>query len=245
MAKNINDIIAEMNVAQSAEPSLSGLNSGSATAIFTLFKKVVATAIAQISLLWDATKKEISEIASSQIYGTKAWYANLAKNYTIVSIGKASCIAIGRKVLIKVAKVSGGITTQLTISELSGLRNYINSKKIVGSDVDVISQTADLCALVLSVQYNGVQASVEADVKTALKNYLNNLAFDANLTKALMIDALLNTSGVVNVYVDELKVDYGTGYLLILGNIAEASAGYFEVGKDSSSNDLITLNMYL
>lgn len=39
MPANINDIIAEMDAAQAAETSLVSLNSGSASAIYTNFKR--------------------------------------------------------------------------------------------------------------------------------------------------------------------------------------------------------------
>jgi hypothetical protein len=73
---------------------------------------------------------------------------------------------------------------------------------------------------------------------------LFNLPFDQSLTKALLIDVLLNVPDVVNVFIDVLEVDYGMGYTLILGNVAPPDAGYFEVGKDLALNDYITLNMY-
>jgi uncharacterized phage protein gp47/JayE len=157
---------------------------------------------------------------------------------------KASCIEQGSKVLIKVAKLNGTTTAQLTPAEVNAIRNYISIKKIVGSDVDVISQTADLCKFVLSVQFTGVQATVEADVKQAIKDYLFNLPFDQVLTKGLLIDTLLNVVGVVDAFIDILEVDYGLGYMLIPGNIAPNDAGYFEVGKDALNNDYIALNMY-
>lgn len=157
---------------------------------------------------------------------------------------KSSCTELGSKVLIKVAKISGTSTANLTPNEVSAIRSYISIKKIAGSDVDVISQTADLCKFALSIQYVGVQATVADAVILAIKDYLFNLPFDEELTKALLNDQILNVPGVFNSYIDVLEVDYGLGYTLILGNIAPADAGYFEVAKDISNNDYITLNMY-
>jgi ribosomal protein S13 len=244
MPANINDILIEMDAAQAAEPLLAPLNSTSNTAIYTVLKRIVAVAVVQLSRLWDLAKKELSTIAASQIYGTRAWYANLVLTMPGTAATKASCIEQGTKVLIKVAKITGTSTAQLTPAEVNAIRTYVNNKKVVGTDVDVISQTADLCKFVLSVQYSGVQATVEAAVKQAIKDYLNNLPFDQVLTKGLLIDSLLNVAGVVDVFIDVLEVDYGLGYVLILGNNAPPDAGYFEVGKDVGNNDYITLNMY-
>lgn len=244
MAANINDIVAEMNAQQATETSLAGLNSVSSSAVYTNFKEVVAAGIVQLTRLWDIAKKELNAITLNQIYGTPLWYVNLVLNMPGAVATKASCKENGRKVLIKVAKISGSATTQLTPSEITAIRSYVSIKKIVGSDVDVLSQTADLCKFVISVQYTGVQATVEAAVIQAIKDYLFALPFDAELTKALLNDVLLNVAGVVNCYIDSLEVDYGLGYQVIAGNVAAPDAGYFEVGT-LLGNDLITLNMYV
>jgi ribosomal protein S13 len=245
MAINISDVLIEMDNAQALEPNLAPLNSSSNVAIYTVFKKVIAVAVVQLSRLWDIAKKELNAIALTHIYGTKAWYANLVLSMPGVAATKASCIEQGSKVLIKVAKLNGATLAQLTANEVTAIRNYISAKKVVGSDVDVISQTADLCKFVLSVQYIGVQGTVEAAVRQAIKDYLFSLNFDQELTKGLLINHLLNVPGVVNTFIDLMQVDYGMGYAQVVGNVAPADAGYFEVGKDVSSNDYITVNMYV
>jgi hypothetical protein len=244
MPANINDIIAEMDAVQAAETALAPLNSTSNTAMFTLFTRIIAVAIVQLSRLFDLSKKELSTIALGQIIGTKAWYVNLVLNMPGGAATKASCIELGSKVLIKVAKISGTATAQLTVAEVQDIGSYVSEMKVVGTDLDIVSQTADLCKFVLIVQYTGVQATVETDVKQAIKNYLNALPFDQPLTKGLLIDYLLNVPGVQDVFIDTLEVDYGLGYTLILGNTAAPDAGYFEVAQDTSNNDYITLNMY-
>jgi hypothetical protein len=245
MPANINDIVTEMDAAQAAEPSLAPLTSTSLSALYTNFKKIIAAGVVQLSRLWDIAKKELSTIAASQIYGTRPWYANLVLNMPGTAAQRASCIEQGKKVLIKVAKITGTATVNLTPSEVTAIRNYVSTKKIVGSDVDVISQTADLCKFIVSIQFTGVQATVEAAVKQAIKDHLQALPFDQSLTKTLLIDDLLNLPDVINAYVDVLEVNYGMGYTVILGNLAPPDAGYFEVGKDGSNNDYITLNMYV
>lgn len=243
MPATLNDIIAEMDAAQAAETSLQTLNSSSSSAIYTNFKKVIAAGIVQLSRLWDLAKKELNTIALTQIYGTKAWYENLVLTMPSAVATKVSCIEQGTKVLIKVAKISGTSTANLTPSEVNAIRSYVALKKIAGSDIDIISQTADLCSFVMSVQFTGVQATVEAAVKQGIKDYLNALPFGSELSKTLLADALLNLPGVLNVYIDVLEVDYGLSYTPVVGNIVTPDAGYFEVGK-LAGNDLITLNMY-
>jgi hypothetical protein len=245
MAKDINEILDEMDASQALLPGLAPLNSISNVAIFTLFKRLIATVIVSLTKVWDVVRNEISVYASGQIIGTKQWYVTLALQYPTISIQRASCVELGPKVLLKVAKVNSGSTVQLTLSELQGLRAYINSKKIVGSDVDVLSSTADLIDITCSVKYAGTLSVVEQDVKQMIKDYFTTHAFDTPISKTLLIDDILSVAGVLDVSIDALLINEGLGYIPLLGNNAQPSAGYWEVGKNSSSVDLITLNMYL
>lgn len=245
MPANINDIINEMDAAQSAEPTLATLNSPSNTAIYTVFKRVIAAGILELSRLWDIAKAQLNQIAQSQIYGTPAWYVNLVLNVMPSSPAtKASCLENGTKVLLKVAKLSSGSTAQLTTSELADVRAYVSGKKIAGTDIDVISQVADKINISMTIQYVGTQSVVKAAVEQAIKDYLSGLAFGAILSKGLLGDYILGVPGVIDCYVDVLSIDYGAGYQVVPGNVAQPDAGYYEVGKDISNNDLITLNMY-
>lgn len=244
MGKNINQIITDLDTAQAAEPALVNLNSGSSSAIYTKLKYIFAFVAVGLYTAWDAVLAQFEALAQSYVIGTRAWYVQLAKNYLSGAlVTKANCLEDGTKVILKVAKDVAGQTTNLTSSELSGLITYINLKKVVGTDIDVLSQTADLIDITMSIQYVGTLATVEADVIQAIKDYLDNLLFGSDLSKTLLTDAVLNVTGVVNAYIDVLKADTGLGYVTIAGNIATTDAGYWEVGK-AGANDLITLNMY-
>lgn len=245
MAKSVNQIITEMDAAQAAEPALVNLNSPSSSAIYTLMKYIVALAHSMLYSTWDFAKADLNQIALSQIVGTRAWYVNLALNYNGgTHVQRANCRDNGTKVILKVAKYASGQTSQLSNAELSDVKSFVNLKKVAGTDIDVISQTADLVSILMSVQYTGVMATVEAAVKLAIKDYISALPFDAILSKSLLQDHILSQTNVLNAYIDEMKVDYGLGYNIIPGNLAEPDAGYFEIGKVAAV-DLITLNMYL
>lgn len=244
MAKDINVILNEMDTEQTAQPALTLLNSVSVTAVYTAFKKVFALGGKLLFDAWDIVREEINQIASAQIIGTKQWYVNLAKGYsggTIVQ--RASALEVGTKVILKVAAVTGGQTAQLSSTNLNNLRAYIYSKKVAGTDLDIISQTADLVSLVLSIKYSGVMATVKAAVIAAIKSYLDTLPFDSSLSKTLLEQIILSVPGVLDCSVDVMSIDYGLGYQVITANTALPDAGYFEVGK-SGGNDLITANMY-
>lgn len=244
MAKTVTQIQSEMDAAQAGIPALAGLTSASSSAIYRNLKYLVALAHSLLYTAWDATKAEINAIASSQVIGTLAWYVGLAKGYSSGTVvQRASCREVGTKVILKVAKVSSGQTIQLTTGELNNVKDYIKANKVAGTDIDVISQTADLINITMSVQFTGTQATVEAAIVAALKSYLSNLAFDSTLSKSLIENEILGLPDVLDASVDILLIDYGAGYETITGNLASADAGYFEIGKNGA-NDLITLNMY-
>jgi hypothetical protein len=245
----IAQIEADIIAAKNAESLLAPLNSPSNTAIWRLWVWLVAVAHQIIYVQWDKTKTEISQIAAQQIIGTAAWYRAMVFDwaYSPTGINIVSRCAIkerGTKVIIKVAKASATGIVNLEISEVQELRTFIKNHKIVGTDIDVISQTADLVALRISVRYIGAQATVKAAVVQGIKTYLSNLAFDQSLSKGLLTDYLIgNVVGVIDAYVDEMSIDLGLGYQIIPTNNVEPDAGYFEVGTDNNGN-LITLNMY-
>lgn len=244
MAKTVAQIQADMDSAQSLIPALAPLTSMSSSAIYTNFKALVALAHSLLYKAWDLMKDELNSIAAGQIIGTRQWYINIALAYNSGShVQRASCVENGTKVILKVAKQASGVTSQLSTSELNDIKNEIKAKKVAGTDIDVVSQTADLVSLTISVKYTGVSATVQAAVIAAIKAYLQNLAFDSDLSKSLLENEMLQVLGVLDASVDIMSVDYGIGYQVITSNTTPPDAGYFEIGK-LAGNDLITLNMY-
>lgn len=246
MAKDINQIIADMDAAQAAESDLSGLTSGSSTALHKLFKYVVALVYVTLYKAWDSVLAEFEALAQSYIIGTRAWYVQLALDYSGGTlIKKANCQDVGTKVILKVAKEVSGATVNLTTTELANFADYVNAKKVAGTDIDVLSQTADLVDITMSIQYVGTQAVVEADVIAAIKAYLATHPFGQDLSKTLLTDAILDVTGVLNAYIDILNINTNGSWVTVTGNYGTTDAGYWEVGKNGSSQDLITLNMYV
>jgi hypothetical protein len=252
MAKTVQQIYNELVAEKATKPELAGLNSSSQTAIYTLWLWVVAYAHKLLYDMWDVTKAEISQVASQQIIGTKPWYTGLALNWTGGSKPVTACwvvealTTLDKKVIMKVANSTAGVGyANLSDADLSALKIYIASKKVIGTDLDIISQTADLLLLKFSIKYIGVQAVVEAAVKSHIKNYLASMAFGSQLSITVLANSIFSVAGVLDVIVDDAQVNVGLGYTPITANYIYADAGYFEIGKDSSNNDLITLNMYL
>lgn len=251
MAKTVTQIYNELLNEKTNHADLNGLNSTSTTAIWRLWLYLTAIAHKLLYDMWDKTKEEINQIGAQQIVGTKPWYEGLALNWTGGSIGviAASCIEIlttlDKKVILRVAGDNGsGGYTNLSTPDRTALQTYINSKKVVGTDVDIISSTADLLWFGFSIKYTGVLATVQADVEQAIKDYISNLPFGATLSMSQLSNALFSVQNVLDVTHDYTKLDNGLGYTTITTNLISSTVGYFEIGKDNFNNDHIDLNMY-
>jgi hypothetical protein len=248
MAKPIQQIKDEMDAALAASSLATVATNSSAMARYRAFMNVIADVIFVVYREWDTAKMQLAAITSSSIIGTANWYVTMAKAWTYNGsflIDRASCRENGTKVFLKVAKNGGTGLVNLSQSELAEFAAYIKAKKVVGTDITCISQTADLIAIRMDIQYSGAQASIEADCKNKIKQYLASLTFDESLNKGAIADYIAeNVTGVIAAYTTELKVDIGVGYTTVIGAYIAADAGYFEVGKQNGT-DLITLDMHL
>jgi hypothetical protein len=252
MAKTEQQIWIELIDEKNNQPALAPLTSTSNTAVWIGLLQIFKSAVKLLYDAWDNMKAEIAIIAAQQIVGTPQWYEGLALNWTggTAAINAANCmesLSINtRKVLLKVATKNSATQglVNITLADLLNLKSYINSKKVVGTDIDVISQSADLLWLAFSVKYQGNLTTVQTAVKQAIKDYLGGLQFGDNLSMSLLANAIFDVPDVLDVQLDSAKLDIGFGYVLQSQNIIVADAGYWEIGKDSGNNDLLNLNMY-
>lgn len=250
MSKTAQQIFNELEAEKNAQASLAGLNSNSNMAIWRLLLWVVAFGHKLLYDAWDKTKAEIAVIASQQIIGTTSWYEGLALNWTggSVTINVASCkeSLSAKKVILKVATFDNLAQKLKNISavDLNNLRSYINSKKIIGTDIDIISQSSDLLWMSFSIKYLGSLVTVESAVKTAIKDYLKNLPYGSDLSLSLLTNHLFSVPGVVDVNLTFCKVNTGFGYEVQPQNMVITDAGFFEIGTDALNNDLLNLNLY-
>ncbi len=233
MAKTIAQIEAEIIAAKNADANLASLNSPSLTAAWRLWIYLVAVGHRIIYEQWDVTKNELSNIAAQQIIGTCAWYVGLAYDWNdpisgTNVIGRASCRENGTKVFLKVARYSGGVTTHLTPAQLGAFRGDMLLNKVAGTDLTIFSQIADKVKTTLTIRHDGTLTN--AIITTAIRGYLQGLAFDSTLSKSLLINFLIeDVAGVLDASVDSLEVNDGLGYSVIATNTIEADSGYWEL----------------
>ncbi len=73
MARSINTIVALLDAEQANQTALSGLNSPSNSAIYTLFKYIVATQMYLQETLWDIFKADLEAKIKTAAVGSAAW----------------------------------------------------------------------------------------------------------------------------------------------------------------------------
>ena len=149
MARNLVDIIAQMDLDQASRPELTALNSPSQAAIYTLWKYIVALQIYLTEVLMDIKKTDVQSIVDKSFTGSSKWLQDrvfkfqydaanpqitqlidFAPTYPVVDptlriITRASVKTNAlNQVLVKVAKQEPPIP--LTGTELSALTGYLN-----------------------------------------------------------------------------------------------------------------------
>jgi len=151
MARSIATIVALLDAEQAAQTDLSSLNSPSNSAIYTLWKYIVAAQMFLQETLWDIYKKELETIVEKAPVGSDKWLQDrvlkfqydsvtpqvltvlddFSVNYATVDttkriITRASVkTSASRTVNVKAAKSDP--PTALSAGELSSLQSYLNN----------------------------------------------------------------------------------------------------------------------
>lgn len=230
MARTIEEIQAEMDAEQALQPQLSGLNSISQAAIYTLWKYVFSTALWFEETLWDTFKTEIETVITNAVVGTDEWvkFEVLKFQYDTVTpqivqlvdfvpsynpideslqiITRASVNTLTNKVVsVKVAKEDPPIA--LDALELSSLQGYLDDISFAGVEYNVQSLTSDKIFLEAEVFYDGQYTStISANVIDAINLYLSNLPFNGYVRISDVEDAIQSVAGVVDIVISNLAL---------------------------------------
>ena len=241
--KTIADFENDIDTAIAADTNLNPLAANtSATAEWKLWRTVMATFawVFQSQVMKSLT--ELQNFAQSFIVGTKAWYVKTLNDWGVansiailkVSVRESLPSNFPPAIYIKVAQDDGtGRTQKLAASDLLSLKNYVNGKKVVGTYIFFISQIADQLSMSYVATGDGTNSTLDADVKTGIKNYLAAQPFDVKLSQSVLISYLLNNvAGLIDFYFTQVQVDYGAGMVDVTTiNDIDTDAGYFEIAK--------------
>jgi hypothetical protein len=230
MARTIAQIQAEMDAEQALQTGLSGLDSPSQTAIYTLWKYIISASIWAHEKLWDLFKAELETIVDNAPVGTDNWVqaqsfkfqysatdpqivslVNFVPSYSVVDsslqiITRCSVKTLPNKVVsVKVAKSDP--PSALTATELSSFKGYLDDISFAGVQYNAVSLTSDKLYLDAEIFYNGQYSSVISDtVIEAINNYLANIPFDGNVRVSALYDAIQNVAGVTDVIINDMAI---------------------------------------
>lgn len=275
MARSVSQIKQSMLDAKNAESALSGLTSTSQTAKWNLFFFIVASCIAIFEQLQDLFKSDLETIAASVAPSTPQWTRNKVLQFQTSDVAElntstfvieypvineankiltrcAVVTAPNRTVLIKVAKNEPPVP--VSSGQLAELNTYIGTFNPAGIAYIIVNENSDKMEVAANIYYNGQYANViEANVTTALENFMANLPFNGTISTQAVVDAMQGAEGVVTVSLIRIlvrrnSVSYGSG--VILFNLAtgvdavnyQTYSGYVEEETTSSHTFADTLN---
>lgn len=230
MARSIAQIQAEMDAEQALQTGLSGLNSPSQTAIYTLWKYIISSAIWAHEKLWDLFKVELETIVDNAPVGTDSWVqaqalkfqysatdpqvvslVNFVPSYSVVDtdlqiITRCSVKTLPNRIVsIKVAKSDP--PSELTATELSSFKGYLDDISFAGVQYNAVSLTSDKLYLDAEIFYNGQYSTVISDnVIAAVNDYLANIPFDGYVRVSALYDAIQNVAGVTDVIINDMAI---------------------------------------
>jgi hypothetical protein len=178
MARTIKAIQDEIIAAKDAQAGLSGLTSGSATAIWRLWTYIIATAIYSMELLWDLHKAEVADMIATQKPHTLRWYQQKALDFQYGSalpngqdtydnslltpdqvaaqqiVVAAAAVESPTALLIKVVRENAGELTAVTNDQYNAIESYFQEIKDAGIALQLISTDPDKLKLDLEMLYD-------------------------------------------------------------------------------------------
>lgn len=230
MARTIAEIQAQMDAEQALQAGLSGLNSPSQVAIYTLWKYIMSASIFLEETLWDTFKVELEAISNSTPAGTEGWVYDQAlkfqysatvpqivelvdfvPGYNIVDedlqiITRASVATLPNKVVsVKVAK--NDPPEALAVAELNSLVSYFDDIGFAGVQFGISSTASDKLYLDAEIFYDGqYSATISATVITAINDFLSTIPFDGDVRVLSLTDAIQEVAGVKDVIITDMAM---------------------------------------
>jgi len=266
MARTTQEIYDSIILAKESDANLSGLTSNSQTAIWRLWAYIVAVTINLFEQFQDVFKEEIEEIAKTIVPGTPSWLrqktlefqysqdspqnlvlVDLVPTYPVINeslriISRASVTeATNLTANVKVAK--NNPPEPLSGLEQTALIDYLGTIRFAGTKINVVNLAPDRLFVNANVYYDGAYSSViENNVKTALRNYLQNLSsfenFNGVVRNSAIVDTIQKVEGVIDVQLNQVKAR-ANSTLFENGTVVtlkyETFAGYI-IEEDSSGN---------
>lgn len=185
MARTITEIQNQIIAAVQADSTLSQITNGSASAIWRLWTRVVATAIQLLEALFDVHKTEVETILATQKPHGLRWYQQRALEFQYGSdlvedevyydntglttaqieaqqiVAQAAVVESDGRLIVKVAKEVSGELEPLSNDEQTSFREYMAEIKDAGVFLEVLSYNADKLKLTIDVYYDPLLLSLQ------------------------------------------------------------------------------------
>lgn len=156
MSRTLNQIIAQMDAEQAAQSGLSGLNSTSQTAIYTLWKYIVAACIYFMELLVDTKKAEIESIVSTSIVPSEAWLKSKVLEFQYDSVVPQTVVMVDYAPTYDPIDATKRIITRCSVKTQG---NRIVTVKVAKSEPPVALSGTELTALQGYLTQGGTNAN--------------------------------------------------------------------------------------
>jgi hypothetical protein len=265
MARTIAEIQNEMIAAKEAESSLSGLTSTSQTAIWNLIFYICAVSIKFLEDLFDVLEADVEARRLEIPVGVLRWYAseslvyqlgdelifsNGRLDYAIIDTEKyvvdlAAADIVNGIVVIKAAKLVGGVAEPLSAGELSGFTQYWIEKRFAGTSISIVSQDPDLLqayytitvdSQLIALDGSQVGAPTVFPVEDAINEFLQSFQsenFAGVMQVMKLTDAIQAVNGVQNVVATDIQARADGGsfadILAVPSQSYTAVAGYMAI----------------
>lgn len=230
MARTVAEIQKQMLDAVAADPLLSvSLTSTSKRAIYVLWTFIVSVSISIFEQIIDIFTAAVEATVAAGAPSTNAWLQaqafkfqysattaqviqliNFAPVYPVVDptlriVTRASVTSsLANNVTIKVAK--GDPPQALAVGEVAALQSYFNLIATEGITYVVRSSDPDRLYINATIFFSGLYSSViQANVITAITNYLATLPFNGNVKISDIELAIRNVVGVTDVILENIK----------------------------------------
>jgi hypothetical protein len=253
MARTVTEISESIRQKLSAELTLSS----SGVAEWKLWASVCATAIHVFELILDKFKTDVEDNVMTSRPGTRKWYERLCflfqnghplvwdetagglKYETSDPASRITAVAnikvTGAAIQIRVAKRDNEQLVPFSASELANFNNYIGESKPLGTQISVLSRTADSVRYDATVYYESSrpQELMEEQVTLAIDSFKLSQQFGGVLYTARLADALLHVPGVVTAKLNYLGCKgVSDGDFHPVDVYSDLEAGYFNYDKD-------------
>lgn len=230
MAREIDTILQQEIDEKDSQTVLDGLDSDSKVAIWYMLLWIHAVAVNLHEQTWDILKAELEGKIAKAGAGSGPWlrerilefqagdnvqYNNGVIAYPVVDASKriitrCSITQDGNRVVkAKVAKSDPPV--KLSVSEQTEVNYYINQIRFEGTEINLVSEDADLLYVNAEVQYDGQYAEViQSNVNAALTSFCQNLSGVQNFNGLVELnqveDAIQSAEGVKRVKLNEVAI---------------------------------------